>query len=181
MSLVFRGMATALASGLLAISPIYGQGAQFSLGGGVGIPLGTYDDVVKLGWQATAAISFVPRGLPFGIQIDGTLAQFSDETPLDIKSQLIFSTASAIYHFGSANDAGLHPYLIGGGGVYRSKATGSDAPEGSTTEFGINLGAGFDFTVGAAGLFLESRWHNVLVEGDNLKFLPLTLGIRFGR
>lgn len=156
------------------------QGTQFSLGGGIGIPLGTFDDVVKIGWQATAAVSFVPRSLPVGIQLDGSFSQFGDESPLDIKNQLIYGTANAVYKFASSPDSKLRPYLIGGGGVYNSKATGSDALGGSATKFGINLGAGFDFKAGSAGLFVEGRFHNVFVAGPNLEFFPINLGIRFG-
>jgi hypothetical protein len=179
MRAVSGGGAAVMVGMLLAFPRLHAQGAEFSLGGGVAIPLGTYDDVVKMGWQGTAAVSFVPARVPFGLRMDGTYAQFSDETALDIKSQLIYGTANAVYQFQS-EDTSFRPYVIGGGGVYNSKATGSDAPEGSSTEFGINLGAGFDFNAGGAGLFLEGRWHNVFLEGDNLKFFPITLGIRFG-
>jgi hypothetical protein len=178
---LFAHRAAVLALKVFALTaPLRAQGAEFSLGGGVGIPLGTYDDVVKMGWQGTAALSFLPGSLPLGIQVDGTFAQFSDESPQDIKTQLIFGTADAVYKFRSSVAARFRPYVIGGIGVYSSKATGDDAPEGSSTEAGINLGAGFDIKAGGAGLFVEARWHNVFLEGDNLKFLPITLGIRFG-
>jgi hypothetical protein len=93
---------------------------------------------------------------------------------------LIFGTANAVYRFQSSAAGRLQPYVLGGIGVYNSKASGDDAPEGSTTEAGINLGTGVDFNAGAGGLFAEVRWHNVFLEGDNLKFLPITVGIRFG-
>jgi hypothetical protein len=163
-----------------AVADLRAQGVQFSLGGGIGIPLGTYDEVVKMGWQGTAGLSFASRALPVGIQVDGSFAQFSDETPLDVKSQLIYGTANAVYHLQSAVTTVFRPYVIGGIGVYNSKTSGDDAPEGSTTKAGINLGAGFDVHTGGAGLFLEARWHNVFLEGDNLKILPLTLGVRLG-
>jgi opacity protein-like surface antigen len=180
MRVVRRVVPAALAGMLMTLSRLHAQGAEFSLGGGIGVPLGTYDDVVKMGWQGTAGVSFVPHTSPFAIQIDGNYAQFSDETALDIKSQLIYGTANAVYRFQSSENTRFRPYLIGGGGVYNSKATGSDAPDGSTTKFGINLGAGFDFKAGGAGLFLEARWHDVFLSGNDLKFLPITLGIRFG-
>lgn len=180
MRAVRQALPAALAGMLITFSRLFAQGAELSLGGGVGVPLGTYDDVVKIGWQGTAGVSFVPHSLPFGIQVDGNYAQFSDQSALDIKSQLIYGTANAVYKFQSSENSRFRPYLIGGGGVYNSKATGSDAPDGSTTKFGVNLGIGFDFKAGGAGLFMESRWHNVFLEGDNLKFLPITLGIRFG-
>jgi hypothetical protein len=171
----------AVAVGVLLATPaLHAQGAEFSLGGGVGIPLGTFDDAVKIGWHGTAAVSFVPQSSPVGIQVEGSYSQFSDETPLDIKSQLIYGTASVVYKFESSEDTSFRPYLIGGGGVYNSKTTGSDALDGSSTDFGINLGAGFDFKAGSAGLFVEGRFHSVFTEGENLRFVPLTLGIRFG-
>ena len=165
---------------LCASSPLEAQSTRIFLGGGIGIPLGTYDDVVKVGWEGTAGVSFQPASLPVGIQVDGAFAQFSDETPLDIKNQLIYGTADARYQFASAAGSRFLPYLIGGLGVYNSKSTGDDALEGSTTKAGLNLGAGFDFGAAGTALFVEARWHNVFLEGDNLKFLPITVGVRFG-
>jgi hypothetical protein len=165
---------------VLGASGLQAQATQFSLGGGIGIPLGNFDDVVKIGWQGTAALSFTPERLPVAIQVDGAFSQFSDETPLDIKSQLIYGTANAVYRFESSEESRFHPYLIGGGGIYRQKSTGSDALPGSSTKFGINAGAGFDFGAGRARLFLEGRFHDVFVAGPNLQFFPINLGVRFG-
>lgn len=164
----------------LAAPALRAQVAEFSLGGGVGVPLGSFDDVVKMGWQGTAAVSFKPANLPVGIQVDGNYSQFSDESPLDIKDRLIYGTANAVYKFQSSADTRFRPYLIGGLGVYNSKETGSDALGGSDTKFGINAGAGFDFKAGSAGLFAEGRFHDVFTDGPNVKFIPINLGIRFG-
>lgn len=164
----------------LSAVPLSAQGAEFSLGGGLGIPLGTFDDLVKIGWHGTAGVTFVPEELPVGFQVDGNFSQFSDETPFDIKSQLIYGTANVVYEFESSEESTFLPYLIAGGGVYNSKATGSDALEGSTTKFGINAGAGFNFNAGGARLFVEGRFHSVFTEGDNLQFIPITVGVRFG-
>jgi hypothetical protein len=66
------------------------------------------------------------------------------------------------------------------------KATGTNDlgtlvdTENSTTKFGLNAGAGFDFKAGGAGLFIEGRFHDVFTEGEDVKFIPVTLGIRFG-
>jgi hypothetical protein len=175
-----RSAVAATMTFVAATADLRAQGVEFSLGGGLGIPLGTYDELVKVGWQGTAGLAFLSNRVPFGIRVDGSFAQFSDERPLDIKSQLIFGSANAVYRFSSSPTTRLQPYVIGGIGVYNSKASGDDAPEGSTTEAGVNLGAGFDIQAGGTGLFLEARWHNVFLEGNNLKFLPITLGVRFG-
>jgi outer membrane protein with beta-barrel domain len=176
------GGAAALAVAiLLSVSRLPAQTAEFSLGGGVSVPLGTFDDLVKVGWQGTAAVTLTSRRSPLGIQVDGSFSRFADETPLDIKSQQVYGTVNAVYRFHTSEDAPYRPYLIGGGGVYNSKTTGSDAPEGSSTKFGINVGAGFDFSLGGAALFVETRFHDIFRKGPNFKFLPITVGIRFGR
>jgi hypothetical protein len=165
---------------VLGATQLRAQRAEFSVGAGVGIPLGNFDEVVKVGWQGMAAVSLAPRSLPVAIQIDGSFSRFSDETPLDIKSQLIYGTLNAVYRFESSEDTKFRPYLVGGGGVYNSKATGSDALGGSSTRVGINAGAGFDFKAGSAGLFVEGRFHDVFVPGPNLQFFPINLGLHFG-
>lgn len=177
-----RGIAALPAVALLMLGApaLRAQGTEFSVGGGVTVPLGDFDDVVKLGWQGMAGVSFWPRSLPVGIHLDGTFSQFGDESPLDRKSQLIYGTVNAVYRFESSEASSFRPYLIGGGGIYNSKETGSDALGGSTTKFGVNAGAGVDFNVGGAGLFVEGRFHDIFVEGPNLQFFPMNVGIRFG-
>jgi len=175
---------------LLGTAPAYAQGAEFSLGGGVGLPLGDFDDAAKLGWHGLAGVSFVPANSPVGFQIDGQYHQYNlDEDVIgggDLKDRLIFGTANAVYRFSTAEGTRFRPYLIGGGGVYNLKTTGDDDLGGvidtdnSATKFGINAGAGFDVKAGNAGLFIEGRFHNVFTEGSNTTFIPITLGIRFG-
>ncbi|HUR94536.1 MAG TPA: outer membrane beta-barrel protein [Gemmatimonadales bacterium] len=189
-----RGMKTvaALALGLLAsASPLRAQGAEFSLGGGVGLPLSDFDDFSKTGWHGLAAVSFVPTGWPVGIQVDGQFHQFKlDEDVVgsdDLKNRFLLGTANLVYKFKTSEDSKFRPYLIGGGGVYNVKTTGQDDVGGvidtdnSETKFGFNAGAGFDFKAGSVGLFVEGRFHDVLFsDSPDLRFIPITLGIRLG-
>jgi hypothetical protein len=163
-------------------APAAAQGAEFSLGGGLTLPLGNFDDAAKLGWHGMGAVSFVPQDLPVGFQVDGSFSRLSDESPADIKSQLIYGTANVVYKFKTSQDTRFRPYLIGGGGVYNLDAKGDDVPSTveSVTKFGLNAGAGFDFKAGSAGIFIEGRFHNVFTEGDNTNFIPFTVGVRFG-
>jgi opacity protein-like surface antigen len=178
--MIRKGITTVTLALVLGANPLRAQGVEFSLGAGVGIPLGNFDDVVKVGWQATGAVSFAPRNLPVGIQVDATFSRFSDETPADVSNQLVYGTANAVYRFTSSDESRFRPYLIGGLGVYNSKLTGSDALDDSSTKFGFNAGAGFDFKAGGAALFLEGRFHNVFVSGPNVEFFPINVGVRFG-
>jgi hypothetical protein len=184
-----KGLA-ALAVGMLLGAPaLRAQGAEFSLGGGVGVPLGTFDDNANIGWHGLAAISFVPNGWPVGIQIDGSYQQFSLDDDVvvgfsGLKNRLLMGTGNIVFKFKSSEESTFRPYLIGGGGVYNSKITGSDDPNdvlpGGTTDFGVNVGAGFDFKAGSAGLFVEGRFHDIMQDGEDTKFVPITVGIRLG-
>ena len=172
-----------LSLGALAFAaPVYAQAPQFALGGGVGIPLGDFDTFAKMGIHGLAAVSFKPASLPVGIQVDGNFAQFSDDTPADIKDRMLFATANAVYTFKTAAASKLHPYLIGGVGVYNNKLTGNDAPTtaASNTDLGINAGAGFNIAAGGASVFVEGRFHDVFTDGGSTQFVPLTVGLRFG-
>jgi hypothetical protein len=182
--------AAALTLGLLLGAPaVHAQGAEFALGGGVGVPLGDFDDAAKLGWHGLAAVSFVPNGWPVGIQVDGSYQQFALEDFggfTDVKTRFIMGTGNVVFKFKTAEESTFRPYLLGGLGIYNGKTTASDDPGdvlgGGETDFGINVGAGFDFKAGGAGLFIEGRFHNVFTGGGggDTKFIPITLGIRFG-
>jgi hypothetical protein len=179
-----KGIAALAVVTLLGAPALRAQGAEFSLGGGLGVPLDEFDDVSKIGWHGLAAVSFVPTGWPVGIQIDGSYQQYKLEASSSLKNRFIMGTGNVVFKFKSSEESTFRPYLIGGGGVYNFKTTGTNDIgqniEGGTTKFGVNAGAGFDFKAGAVGLFVEGRFHNIFFEGPNTKFIPITLGIRFG-
>jgi opacity protein-like surface antigen len=179
---VAAGVAMILVGMLATARTARAQGAEFSLGGGLDLPLGVFDDGFKMGFHGLAGVSVVPPAWPVGIQVDGTYSQYSDDSPLDIKEQLIYGTANLVYKFKTSEETKFRPYLIGGGGVYNAKPKGDDVPTGvdSQTKFGFNAGAGFDFKAGSAGLFVEGRFHDVFTDGENLKFIPITVGVRLG-
>jgi hypothetical protein len=179
-----KGVAAVALSMVLAAPTLHAQGVEFSLGGGIGVPLGTFDDAAKMGWHGLAGLSFVPNGWPVGIQIDGQYQQYKLDGTTSLKDRFLIGTGNLVYKFKSSEESKFRPYLIGGGGVYNLKVTGSSTPgtviQGGTTKFGVNGGAGFDFKAGSVGLFLEGRFHDVFTPGANVKFIPITLGIRLG-
>jgi len=181
----FMGMLALMMGSALSATAAQAQGSpvQFSIGGGLDLPLGDFDDAAKLGFHGLAGVSYAPaQWKGFGIQADGNFSRFSDDTPADLKFQMIYGTGNVIYRFQTAETSRFKPYLIGGGGVYNFDEKGDDVPAGfdSQTKFGINAGAGFDITAGSAALFLEGRFHDVFTDGSNVKFIPITVGVRFG-
>ena len=92
-----------------------------------------------------------------------------------------------VYKFKTSEESTFRPYLIGGVGVYNFKTVGGDdvslPGEGDTsTDFGLNAGAGFDIKAGGIGLFVEGRFHNVFARRhvETAQFIPITVGIRLG-
>jgi hypothetical protein len=180
--MVGAGLLTLLIASAAQAQEAAGTAVEFGVGGGVAVPTGDFDEFFKLGWQGTALVSIVPATLPVGFQVDGTFSRFSDDTPDDVKEQIIYGTANVVYNFQTAEGSRFRPYLIGGGGVYNVDFKGDNVGPGveSTTKFGINAGAGFNFSAGSAGLFIEGRFHDVFTEGSNTQFIPITVGVRFG-
>lgn len=181
LSKVALGVALMISAGL---SPAYGQGLEFSLGGGLSLPVGSFGNTATTGWHGLAGISY-GRG-PFGLRVDGALNRFGLDNQggpdLDIQTQVIHGTANAVYKFGRSAESKLRPYVLGGAGVYQTKETGDDADAGDTADFGVNAGVGFDFKAGAIGAFLEGRFHNIFMMGTdtNSAFIAFTIGVRLG-
>ena len=182
------GGAAVVALGMLLSAPaVRAQGAEFSLGGGATIPMGAFSDEAKTGFHGLVAVSFAPSSFPLGIQIDGMYQRLKQDDSFvgDRSIQFLQGTANLIYKFKTSEDSQFRPYLIGGVGLYNAKLVGGDdvavPGEGNTeTDFGLNAGAGFDIKAGGIGLFLEGRFHDVLTEGEDARFIPITLGIRLG-
>src|SRR4051812_36457163 len=181
-----KGFAALTVGMLLGAPALRAQGAEFSIGAGATVPLDTYGDVVKTGYHGLVGVSFTPSAFPLGIQIDGMYDRLKQEASVgDRTSQIIQGTANLVYKFKTSEESAFRPYLIGGVGVYNFKVVGGSdvaAPgEGNTsTDFGLNGGAGFDIKASGIGLFVEGRFHNVFVGGSDTKFIPITAGIRLG-
>src|SRR3954467_1414100 len=99
----------ALAIGMLFSAPAArAQGAEFALGGGIGVPLGDFDDAAKLGWHGLAAVSFVPNGWPVGIQIDGSYQQFALEDAAGftgLKTRFLQGTGNIVFKFKTSEES----------------------------------------------------------------------------
>jgi hypothetical protein len=180
-SLAVFGVVAAMAAGeASAQSP-----ASFGIGGGVSIPSGSTSDALSTGWHGIALVRYMPATVAVGFQIDGMYHRLGVEDgglDLDLSTQIINGTANVVFAFPVSEETRFRPYLIGGGGIYNFDLKGDDAPSTteSSTDWGLNVGAGFDIGFGGGTLFLEGRFHNVFTDGDDTKLIPITLGIRFG-
>jgi len=155
-------------------------------GGGITIPSGSTSDALKTGWNAEGVFQYKPATSPVGLQIDGMYQQLkaSDAAkaldPTADKGVIWSGTGNVVFWFPVSKETKIHPYVLGGGGVYNLKSKFTDGTSSSVTKFGINGGAGFDFDLQSrAAFFVEGRFHNVFISGGNTHFIPITAGFRF--
>ena len=183
MKSAIRGAVLGLAV-VLSAQAAQAQGLSLGVGGGVVVPTGDLADGSSTGWSGTAQLRVKPPASPLGLQVDAFYTRFGLEG-VDGHSRMIGGTANALFAFPSASPA--RPYLLGGVGLYNSRASidGLGSTE-SQTKFGLNAGAGFDFGMGSANLFAEARFHMIIkaltdVNGDEKSayMIPLTVGLRF--
>ncbi len=188
MKRLLQGFAGFALLATLAASTAHAQNNLMTVGafGGVVIPSGSTSDALKAGWGAGAVFQFKPAGSPVGFQIDGMYSQLkaSDSAkvlnPAADKGEIWDATGNVVFWFPVAAETKIHPYILGGGGVYNLKSKFTDGTSTSETKFGINAGAGFDFDFQSnAAFFVEGRFHNVFVTGSDTKLIPITAGFRF--
>lgn len=184
-----------LLKGVAAFSLIAALGASSAaaqnlmtvgVGGGITIPTGTTSDALKTGWNVEGVFQYKPATSPVGLQIDGMYQQLkaSDAAkaldPLADKGVIFSGTGNVVFWFPTSKETKVRPYVLGGGGIYNLKSKFTDGTSVSSTKFGINAGAGFDFDIQSnAAFFVEGRFHNVFISGGNTHFIPITAGFRF--
>jgi len=182
MKSTFRGALVGLAV-MLGAQTAYAQAMSFGVGGGAVVPTGSLGDGLGTGWSGTALVRVQPPASPLGLQVDAFYSRFGFDGGVDGHFRMLGATANAVYSFPSASTA--RPYLIGGLGLYNGKASVDGAE--SSTKFGVNAGAGFDFALGKAKLYAEGRFHAMFksavdvatLEEKTGYMIPITVGVRF--
>ena len=164
--------ALVLAATLFA-APAFAQ-TSFSVAAGLTVPMGNTGDALNSGYNVTAGLGIKPPLAPVGLRFEGMLNQMDFKTSAFGSARLISGIANVTLS-GPAIPMG---YLIGGIGMYNF-ATPDIANSSSETKVGFNVGAGLNFPLTGIGTFLEARFHLVSTEGESMKFVPITFGIKF--
>ena len=152
---------------------------RFGLAAGVTFPTGDAGDLYDWGFHLNGLVSGRPRMSPVGIrgelmwhrltgaEIESTLG--SVDVP---DASVLAGVVNAEIGMGSS---GWRPYLIGGLGMYRFSAEDVD----SSTDFGFNIGIGFERMLAGFDAFGELRLHSVQTEGDATNLIPISFGFKF--
>ena len=160
---------------VVAARPASAQSIRWGVGAGLLMPMSDYADLDKMGFiGGVGGTYWLPTGL--GIRADvsyGTTSE-ADNVPAH-STKILGGLASVVYQFGSA---GPKPYVTGGLGFSNFKVddTGS-------TEFTYAFGAGVSLPLGTGGnrLFAETRYTTISGDGGSVKYLPIIVGLSFGK
>ena len=163
----------------IVASPASAQNIRWGVGAGLLMPMGDYGDFDKMGFTGGLGGTYtLPGGV--GIRADvsyGTTGEKSGIT--DHSTKIMGGMASVVYAFGSA---GPKPYVLGGLGLSNVKvsAGGSSVSE-TKVAFGFGAGVSLPMGTGGSRLFAETRYTSVSTTGSSTTFLPIVVGISFGK
>lgn len=176
---------------------------SFAFGGGASVPIGSYTDALKAGWNGQGSLMFNLAGLPLALRADLNYNRFTFKENLafspsgtggtfattdDLTQQILGGLANITIPFSMGS---ITPYVTAGLAGFNIKTNIGDAVPGveddSETKFAVNGGAGLSLRLFGASAFIEAKLNNVytdkkLISNKELKalqFVPVTFGFVF--
>ena len=162
---------------------------SWSAGAGMSVPTGDLSNGAANGFHLQGASSYHRFGWPIDLRAelayhhfgekDFTVAGARPGQTVDYtgKSSSIAGVVDASY---ALNTIGrVRPYLLGGPGIYNTRAeltrAGGTPTTTTETKVGLNVGGGMNFSLVGRKAYFEARYHKV----DQAAWIPITLGVRF--
>jgi hypothetical protein len=183
------GMALlAVALCVTAASPMKAQKAagsmRYGFSGGVVLPMGDYNKLDKMGFIGGVGATYWLAGQPIGIRGDVSYSQSSHDEAVSVAghTKIIGGMASVVYALNPAN-APARIMLNAGLGFYNVKfdATGGGSASESKIGFGGGAAVAFKLGTGSTRLVVGTRYTSVSTSGSSTTFLPITVGLSFGK
>jgi len=169
---------------ILAIAPastLSAQGIRWGVNAGVLMPMGDYNKADKPGWiVAAGATNWLPGGM-LGIRGDLSYGQTKHDSAGG-STKIVGGMASLVYGLGSSS-ASMRPFVTGGVGVYNVKVDVTGLGSGSETKVGFGVGGGVMIKAGTGGMriVIATRFTSIGTSGFSTTFLPITVGLTFGK
>ena len=169
--------ATILIAAAIFLTPALHAQSSTSLGiaAGATFPLSAYADDKNIGYHLGLALDIRTPIPAVSTRIDGSFSELRYKGS-STKEQIWMANANIVLRIPGAMS--VTPYAIGGAGVYNRHRTlifGNT----SSTQFGVNGGAGLRFGSSARGYtFLEVRYHTASGRND-IRIVPITFGVSF--
>ena len=154
---------------------------SFGIAGGASLPMGDFGDGADVGFNGKLLLGIRPPNWPVGLRAEGMFHRFG-LTDVDANINMFAGVGNVVLTVPTTGV--IRPYIIGGGGMYNSRFDGDDedldlGSENSSTDFGINGGAGITFQLSGFNTFLEARFHNIFPEDESTQMSPITFALVF--
>jgi hypothetical protein len=181
-----RALTVALLTLLSSRTALGQRTYALGVGGGAAIPVGKLSNVQNTGYNGLVVLAVGSAELPIGVRFDGIYSNLVKNTvPVPEGSPVVTASdlriAAGLFNLVFAfPGTSAKPYLLAGGGLYRTKSDVSGTK--AKNDFGFNTGLGITFGLGPFAAFLESRYHTISrseADGGVIQFVPITVGLLF--
>ncbi len=173
----------AMALCVVAARPATAQ-LRYGVSAGVLLPMGDYNTVDKMGFVGGVGATYWLAGQPIGIRGDLSYSQSSHDEAVSVAghTKIIGGMASVVYALNPAT-APARFLLNAGLGFYNVKidATGGGSASESKIAFGGGVAVAFKMGTGGTRLVVGTRYTSVSTSGSSTAFLPITVGLSFGK
>ncbi|HEV8399919.1 MAG TPA: hypothetical protein VGQ18_08815 [Gemmatimonadales bacterium] len=161
---------------LVAVPRVSAQGLRWGVNVGMLMPMGDYNTFDKTGWVVGGGGTYWLTGGTLGVRGDVAYSSTQHDGGAG-ETKIIGGMASLVYGFGPMN-APMRPFLNGGVGFFSI-----DGGAGSSTKVGFGIGGGLSFKAGTGGMrvVVATRYTSVSSNGSTFTFLPITVGLTFGK
>ena len=162
--------------------------------GGAAVPTGDFADAANTGFDVGGTGTYMLND-QWGVGVDGVYHMWNASDDVNAAAQVSTGDPSAEVKFSAIQGTGhlmymmpmqgtMHPWLKGGLGVYNVK-TKLDATSGSgdTSEsnFGFNVGGGFNYAVNATwSLGVGAAYHMIQTDPDATNLFTVNANILWG-
>ena len=152
------------------------SGFQIGAAGGVAFPTSDLGDITNTGYNVSVAVGVRPAYTPIGVRLEAAYNQFNLQGGGGNINIPAF-TGNLVYGLPITS---FSPYAIGGAGLYRTGAELNGAGNSAENHFGFNVGGGIKLPLSTSfETFIEARYNRVTVDGGNISFVPVTIGVMF--
>lgn len=168
----------------VALSAQNTRTVSVGVSGGLSLPMGDLGDAADAGYNVTGHIYFKPSTMKLALRGDVSYDSWkakSSTSIVDASTSTMGFTGNGIIYMGEST-AAMRPYLLAGGGMFRTKSkasVGSVSSSSTSTDPAIQGGVGVSFNLSGFSTFLEARYVNVFGDGSSMNFVPITFGVRF--
>jgi opacity protein-like surface antigen len=159
------------------------QPISYGVSGGLSLPTGDLGKAANSGYSVAGHVFYKPASIS-AVRFRGDVAYDKwgvKQSGGDANLRSLSVVGNALYDFPA--ESNVKPYVIGGLGLYNSKAivnlgqvTGSTP---SSNDLGLQVGGGLTFKLSGFETFAEAKFVNVFSSGSSTTWLPITFGVRF--